>query len=115
LEGGEVQGTLKGKKSQKRKRAVVEEDGELEDVEGMALPGTWEREVLRAGGTAVVVFVDRASVEAVMKAVRRVRKHGEAVVWGHGVEGQVPSLGSQRTFILRFALMIYHRCKDLCS
>lgn len=110
--GGEVQGTLKGKKSQKRKRAAVEEEGELEDLDGMALPGTWEREVLRAGGTAVVVFVDRASVEAVMKAVRRVRKHGEAVVWGHGVEGKVPSLGSQRTFVLRFSLVFYYRYKD---
>jgi len=94
---GELKGILKGgKKSKKRKRAAFEEQGELEDMEGMALPRMWDRDVLRAGGTAVVVFVDRVSMEAVVKAVRRVRKSGEKVVWGEGLEGMVPSLGSQR-------------------
>ncbi|MCJ1245843.1 Ribosomal RNA-processing protein 7 [Trapelia coarctata] len=94
---GALKGILKGgKKSKKRKRAAFEKEGELEDMEGTVLPGTWDREVLIAGGTAVVVFVDRVSMEAVVKAVRRARKGGERVVWGEGVEGKVPSLGSQR-------------------
>ena len=84
-----------GKKSKKRKRIAEEED--MGELEGTVLPRIWDRDVWRAGSTAVIVFVDKASMEAVLKAVRKVRKSREKIVWGEGVEGKMPALGSQRT------------------
>ena len=80
-----------GRKGKKRKRGA---DGTtIEDIEGAALPATWDRELRLERRTAVVVFVDRTSVEAVLKAVKRVNKSGNKPVWGEGTEGKVPALG----------------------
>lgn len=85
----------------KRKRGV-EEDGEGEgegegEKEVGALPATREREVHRSGGTAVATFVDAASAELALKEARRAAKSGKAtIVWGAGVEGKLPALGSAR-------------------
>ena len=78
-------------KSKKRKRGS--DGGSLEDVEGVALPSTWDRDVQTNGLTAVVLFVDRASMEAALKAVKAIRKERIEPVWGEGVEGKVPALG----------------------
>ncbi|KAL2351192.1 ribosomal RNA-processing protein 7-domain-containing protein [Cryomyces antarcticus] len=81
-------------KGRKRKRG---QDGVGEDEEDVAkLPETWDRELRRSGSTAVVVFVDRASAEMALKEARRAAKGGKEVVWGKGVEGKVPALGSAR-------------------
>ena len=80
------------KKSKKRKRGS--NGGALEDVEGMALPSVWDRELRIDGLTAVVQFVDRASMEAAFKAVKLMRKEQKEPVWGEGLEGKVPALGS---------------------
>ena len=79
-------------KSKKRKRGS--DGGSLGDVEGVALPSTWDRDLQTDGLTAVVLFVDRASVEAALKAVKAIRKERIEPVWGEGVEGKVPALGS---------------------
>ena len=78
----------------------------IEDVEGASLPPTWDRDLQVIGGTAVIVFVDRASVDAAFKAVKRAQKHERKIVWGQGIEDKVPALGSasshnpdQRTII----------------
>ena len=83
-------------KSKKRKRIV--EGASIQDAEGAHLPGTWDRDIWRSGSSAVIIFVDRASMDAVVKSVRRVRKSGERIVWGKGVEGKVPALGPERSF-----------------
>lgn len=84
------------KKGKKRKRAV-EEDFTEADVK---LPPVWDRELRRSGSTAVATFVDQKSVEAALKAVRKLHKshpkQGEWPVWGKGVEDTVPALGSAR-------------------
>lgn len=82
-----------GSKSRKRKRGAEESSGE-EDV-GL-LPQTWDREVHRSGGTAVVRFVDRASAEMALREARRAAKAGTEVLWGAGVEDKVPPLGLAR-------------------
>ena len=82
----------KEKKGKKRKRGY--EAGNIEELEGAVLPATWDRELRKAGLTAVVIFVDRSSMDAAYKAVKRIRKHGETPVWGEGLEGKVPALGS---------------------
>ena len=86
-----------GKKTRKRKRDT--EEISSDQTGEMRLPETWDRRVWHSGTNAVVVFVDRTSMEAVVKAVRRARKGGEKITWGDGMEGKVPALGSQRVLI----------------
>ncbi|KAL8698544.1 MAG: hypothetical protein Q9201_006513 [Fulgogasparrea decipioides] len=93
VEGAAAQAT-KDKKGKKRKRG--RENGDIEEIEGTALPATWDRELRTNGLTAVVVFVDRPSMEAARKAVRRVSRIRELSVWGEGLEGKIPALGSAR-------------------
>ena len=82
------------KKSRKRKRgAETEPIPELDD----SMPLTWDRELHRSGSTAIVVFVDRASMELALKTVRRtIRKGAPKIVWGEGVEESIPPLGPER-------------------
>ncbi|KAI9848299.1 MAG: Ribosomal RNA-processing protein 7 [Sclerophora amabilis] len=107
-------GTKKKKKDNKRKRGQVDHNDDDDDndddsdhskagpAEG-ALPEVWDRNLHRSGGTALVKFVDRASMESTITAVRKqtkkTSKGGEvkAVRWGEGVDGEkAPALGSQR-------------------
>ncbi|KAL4954918.1 ribosomal RNA-processing protein 7-domain-containing protein [Aspergillus filifer] len=88
-----VQGTnvAKGKK---RKRVTADElEGRLESV---SLPETWERSLQRSGSHAVVVFVDKASMEASLKAAKKASKKSGSITWGEGIEEKVPDLGLQR-------------------
>lgn len=85
----------KVKKGKKRKRDF--ERGNIEELEGTALPTTWDRELRKDGRTAVVLFVDRLSMETAYKAVKKVQKEGTMPIWGEGLEGKVPSLGSAST------------------
>ena len=98
LEGRRRKGTNSGKlaiiekKGKKRKRSV--EGDSIEDIEGAALPSTWDRELQSNGRTAVVVFVDRPSMDACLKAVKKLRKEQRVPVWGEAMEERLPSLGS---------------------
>lgn len=74
---------------------------------------TWDREMRQSGGTAVVVFVDKASCEmglkAAAKAVKSKKKDGKGdgvIVWGEGVreEYKVPALGISRMMPIRFSV-----------
>ena len=89
--------TQNGKKSMKRKRGANET--QVNQTDDMRLPETWDRPIWRSGSNAVVVFVDRTSMEAVVKAVRRVQNGGEKIIWGDGLKGQAPALGSQRVLV----------------
>ncbi|KAL4869667.1 hypothetical protein BDV12DRAFT_167432, partial [Aspergillus spectabilis] len=87
-------------KGKKRKRVTADElEERLEDVR---LPRTWDRSLQRSGTHAVVVFVDRASMEVSLKVARKVaKKAGKSgsggIVWGDGVEeSKVPALGLER-------------------
>ena len=81
------------KRGKKRKRAEIQS---MDEVEGAELPEVWDRELHRSGSTAVVVFVDRVSMEASLKAAKRAAKGGKEIVWGEGVEEKLPKLGSER-------------------
>jgi ribosomal RNA-processing protein 7 len=84
-----------GSSNKKRKRG--HEDASLELDE--SLPEVWDRPLHRSGSTAIVVFVDTKSVEAVLKSIRQIHKSGKTErfpVWGRGVENKVPPLGSSR-------------------
>ena len=80
------------RRGKKRKRIFT--TGSIEDEEGAALPTSWDRKLQPVGGTATVLFVDRASMEAALKAAKRKRKEGDEILWGSGVEEKLPKLGS---------------------
>jgi len=81
---------ITGKKRKRSKDSTVRVAEEVLGEEA-DLPKIWDREILRSGSCAVIVFVDRASADAVLKACRRVAKKGEHVEWNG-----VGSLGLQR-------------------
>lgn len=55
--------------------------------------------MFRSGSSAIVQLVDERAVEAVLKAIHKLHKsHKQAryPVWGEGIVGQPPALGSAR-------------------
>ena len=91
-DGAVVQPAQEEKRGKKRKR--VTQAGPIEDEEDAALPETWDRKLQFNGGTAVVLFVDKASMNAALKEARKKRKEGRQIVWGEGIEEKLPKLGS---------------------
>ena len=82
--------------SRKRKRLTADDlQNQLDEIE---LPSTWDRQLQKSGSHAIVVFVDKPSMEASLKAAAKVAKKGSAqtIVWGEGVEHRVPELGLAR-------------------
>ena len=57
------------------------------------LPPTWDRHLHQTGSTAIVIFVDRASMEAALKATKAVSRSKKYPVWGDGIEDKVQPLG----------------------
>lgn len=65
--------------SRKRKRMTADE---LEaGLDTYSLPQTFDSEVHRTGSTAVIVFVDRASMELTLRATKKAVKEGREVRW----------------------------------
>ena len=92
------------KKGKKRRHSM--NDGNLNEIPDIGLPSIWDRELRIVGGTSVVVFVDRASMEAAIKAVTKIRTDNKELLWGQGVEAAQNSLGSARML----DTTSYHRC-----
>lgn len=84
----------------KRKRDQVDDTEEKGD-----LPETWDRVLRRSGSTALIVFVDRAGLSASLKAAQRGK--GKTLVWGEGIEQDVPVLGSHRKIVLSSGHTMY--------
>jgi hypothetical protein len=78
----------------KRKR-VTEEDIQFE-LQLHQLPATWTSTFHPSSSHAVVVFVDRPSMEASLKAAKRAAKMSSRMILGGGIEDRVPGLGLQR-------------------
>ena len=95
---------LLGKASKKRKRGS-EEEAVLE-VES-TLPSTWDREIYTSGSSATIVFVDRASLDAAVKATRAFSTKGNKVTWGDGIANKTAKLGSHR----RYYIYVYSSTK----
>ncbi|KAK5055274.1 hypothetical protein LTR84_013024 [Exophiala bonariae] len=105
LEGGRVESvhfaekspgqtsTAITKSSRKRKRMTAEE---LEaGLDNYCLPKTFDSEIHPTGSTAIVVFVDRASMELALKAARRAVKSGVELKWDDPEES-TPQFGLMR-------------------
>ncbi|KAI5288783.1 Ribosomal RNA-processing protein 7 [Ascosphaera aggregata] len=88
------------KQSKKRKRNNNETLDELQEtLDTITLPSPWDRELQGSGSHAVAVFVDRASMEASLKAAEKASKSKTPlIIWGEGVEStdKVEPLGSRR-------------------
>ncbi|KAJ5935722.1 Ribosomal RNA-processing protein 7 [Penicillium verhagenii] len=82
-------------RNKKRKRATAEDlQSQLDDV---SLPSTWNRQLHKSGAHAIVVFADRASMEASLKAAARAVRKGTTIVWGEGIStDSVSKLGASR-------------------
>ncbi|WEW59862.1 hypothetical protein PRK78_005343 [Emydomyces testavorans] len=81
-------------RGKKRKRETA---NDLETkLESIRLPQTWDRELQTPGAHAVVVFVDKPSMEASLKAAKKAAKSGSKIVWGQGIEEKLPPLGLRR-------------------
>lgn len=91
------------KKPKKRKRENSR--GILENIEGAALPSVWDRDLQTNGLTAVVLFVDRASMDAALKAIKLTRKERKEIIWGEGLDDKVPALGSASWFLIVYDLL----------
>jgi ribosomal RNA-processing protein 7 len=81
-------------RSRKRKRLTAEE---IEaGLDKHRLPQMSERDLHVSGSTAIVVFVDKPSMELSLKAARKAIKAGKEIVWSEGIEDQLFPLGLKR-------------------
>ena len=83
--------SLRGKKRKRATAAEVEAG-----LDARILPKTSEAELHASGATAIVVFVDRPSMELTLKAARKVAKTGQEIVWGGGIDEKLAKLGLQK-------------------
>lgn len=85
------------RRNKKRKRLTVTADDLQNQLDDITLPSTWDGQLQKSGAHAIVVFADRTSMEASLKAAARASKRGAKIVWGEGIpEDRMPSLGMQR-------------------
>ncbi|KIX92052.1 uncharacterized protein Z520_12206 [Fonsecaea multimorphosa CBS 102226] len=92
------------KSSRKRKRMSVEE---IEaGLDTYSLPNVFDSEIQKSGASAVVVFVDKPSMELTLKAAQRAAKTGTPIAW----EGMAGSVVNE---IPRLGLTRYERHKSL--
>ncbi|KAK2821758.1 hypothetical protein FQN49_007702 [Arthroderma sp. PD_2] len=84
-----------GTRGKKRKRETAEDCEKA--LETIHLPPAWDRELRPSGSHAVVTFVDRPSMEASLKAVKKASKPSPTTItWGEGIEHKLPQLGMSR-------------------
>ena len=85
-------GLDRGPRGKKRKRDANQRPVHI--WEESRLPKTWDRDLQANGGSVIVTFVDRTSMEAVLKAVTKAIKTRREIIWAQGMETELPSLGS---------------------
>ena len=75
----------------KRKRKLASADDLQGRLDSIHLPSTWDRQLHPSGSHAVIIFVDKASKEASLKAVKKANKRGTRITWGEGIDESKPS------------------------
>jgi hypothetical protein len=83
-------------KTNNRKRKRLTADDLRNELQAISLPQTWDRKLHKSGSRAIVVFVDRLSMESSLKAAKKAAKNSTKIVWGDGIEDRLPPLGPQR-------------------
>lgn len=87
-----VKGEKWGEEAAKGKKRKRRHEGDREIGEVHRLPDVWATKIHKSGSSAVVVFVDRATRDAVVKECGRLAKKKEAVEW----RGSTEDLGLKR-------------------
>lgn len=77
--------------SKKRKRNTQTPTERLNNAP--SLPPTWDRLLHKTGSIAIVVFVDRASMESALRVAKNVLRSRDFPVWGDGIEKKLQPLG----------------------
>lgn len=82
------------KSSRKRKRMSAEE---IEaGLDSYTLPKVFDSQINSSGSTAVVVFVDKPSLDLTLKAARRVAKTAQPITWDETAGSGITPLGLRR-------------------
>lgn len=87
--------TVQPSQNSKKRKRIAPSELNLE-LENATLPKNWDRTIHPSGSHAVVIFLDRPSMEASLKAAKKAAKLRTTIIWGSGIEDQVPPLGLQR-------------------
>lgn len=83
-----------GKKGKKRKRGS-DAAGETQEGEEVGLlPQSWDRELHRSGGTAVVRFIDQTSAQLALREAKKAAKSARRIPWAPAPTD--PELGEAR-------------------
>ncbi|KAK2740477.1 Ribosomal RNA-processing protein 7 [Myotisia sp. PD_48] len=105
-QGSRHDNTALASRGKKRKRETADEIEAILDT--ITLPRAWDRDLHSSGSHAIVVFVDRASMEASLKAAKKAgtsllksSSTASKIVWGGGdeeagIKNKIPALGRQR-------------------
>ena len=85
-----------GRTSRTRKRKRVRKEDIESGLERYHLPHLHSSEIQVSGATAIVVFVDKASMELSLKAARKAADLESEIIWGGGMESKAPVRGLRR-------------------
>lgn len=86
---------LSHRSNKKRKRITADDlQTTLDEIQP---PSTWDRALQKSGAHAIVIFADKPSMEASLKAAAKAARKGTLLLWGDGIPAdRVPALGMQR-------------------
>ena len=79
-----------------RKRKRITADDLDNSLEAFKLPSIWTGTPHVLGSNCVAVFVDKASADMALKAVKKAAKLETKLDWGEGIEEQLPPTGLER-------------------
>lgn len=91
-----TESNLSHRSNKKRKRVTADDlQGALDDI---SPPSTWDRTLHKSGTHAIVLFADKPSMEASLKAVAKASRKGTPLIWGDGIPSNKapPALGLPR-------------------
>jgi ribosomal RNA-processing protein 7 len=84
-------------KKRKRARTLATSSDLQETLDDITLPPTWTRQLQKSGSHAIVIFADKPSMEASLKAALKASKKRTPIPWAVGVPaGRVADLGIAR-------------------
>ena len=82
------------KMGRKRKRITVDK---LESqLEAYKLPQISDESQHVLGSHCIATFVDRPSLEGALKGVKRATRFKELIIWGEGIQSQLPPIGLEK-------------------
>ena len=75
------------------------DNDDLEDIEKLKLPDTWDRKLICTGGSVHITFPTEEDVNKIFKTISKERRNqiGPIREWGVGITNPTSSLGLQRT------------------